>query len=227
MRLFIKLVRKIVLPFYWMYKNFSTKSCVHNYNLSPYNKIGKKARVDKRTDIHKLSLGDYSSISGPHSYVEDAIIGKYCSIARNTIIGPSSHNYNWVTTSNLLVLKDFGFINQDILDFPSVPTIIGNDVWIGINAIVLRGVTIGDGAIIAAGAVVTKDVAPYSIVGGVPAKHIKFRYSKNQISDLLSIAWWDWDEVRLKNNISLFYDIEKFIEKNKSSSNIDKSINKI
>tara|TARA_B110001450_G_C17637054_1_gene487630 strand:- start:490 stop:1143 length:654 start_codon:yes stop_codon:yes gene_type:complete len=215
MSLLIKISKKIILRVYWTYKNFKNNSHVYNYNLSIKTKIGKKVRVDKGTEIHKLELGDYSSISGP-SYIEDAIIGKYCSIARNTVIAPSSHNYEWVSTSHLLTLKDFGFINEDILSSQADPVIIGNDVWIGINAIVLRGIKIGDGAVVAAGAVVTKDVAPYSIVGGVPAKHIKFRYSKNQIKHLLNIMWWEWDKKKLKKNISLFYDIEKFIDANKS-----------
>jgi len=80
---------------------------------------------------------------------------------------------------------------------------IGNDVWIGLNAIIMSGVTVGDGAVIAAGAVVTKDVASYEIVGGVPAKHIVWRFDESKRNMLLGQCWWDWDSEKIKNNIDL------------------------
>ncbi len=80
--------------------------------------------------------------------------------------------------------------------------IIGNDVWIGFEAIILSGVTIGDGAIIGTRAVVTKDVPPYTIVGGVPAKPIRKRFSDYVISELLKLQWWNWSENRIKKNIA-------------------------
>lgn len=87
---------------------------------------------------------------------------------------------------------------------------IGNDVWIGANVILLPGVNIGDGAILGAGAVVTRDVAPYAVVGGVPAKVIKFRYSSEMIESFLRIKWWDWPIPRIEENIELFYQPELF-----------------
>lgn len=80
--------------------------------------------------------------------------------------------------------------------------IIGNDVWIGYEAVILAGVTVGDGAIIGARAVVTKDVPPYTIVGGVPAKTIRKRFSDDVISKLLKMKWWDWPEETIKRHIS-------------------------
>lgn len=80
--------------------------------------------------------------------------------------------------------------------------IIGNDVWIGYEAVILSGVTIGDGAIIGARAVVTRDVPPYTIVGGVPAKAIKKRFSEDTISSLLSLQWWDWSQEKIAENIA-------------------------
>ena len=80
--------------------------------------------------------------------------------------------------------------------------VIGNDVWIGYEAVILSGVTIGDGAIIGTRAVVTKDVPPYTIVGGVPAKKIRKRFSDNVISELLKLQWWNWSENKIKKNIA-------------------------
>ena len=84
-------------------------------------------------------------------------------------------------------------------------TLLGNDVWIGANATILSGVKIGDGAVIATGAVVNKDVAPYSVVGGVPAKHIKHRLMEDQVRGMLEIRWWDWPLDKIKDDRKLFY----------------------
>lgn len=87
---------------------------------------------------------------------------------------------------------------------------IGNDVWIGTIAVILSGVHIGDGAVVGAGAIVTKDVEPYEIVGGVPAKHIRYRFSKEMIASFLRIKWWDWPLSKIEENIELFYQPELF-----------------
>ena len=79
--------------------------------------------------------------------------------------------------------------------------VIGNDVWIGFEAVIMSGVTIGDGAIVGARAVVTKDVPPYTIVGGVPVKEIRKRFSDERISELLNLKWWDWPEEKIQMNI--------------------------
>ena len=95
--------------------------------------------------------------------------------------------------------------------------IIGNDVWIGAKSTIMSGVKIGDGVIIAAGALVTKDVEPYSVVGGNPAKHIKYRFDEEQIVDLLKIKWWEWNEDMIKEEAMLLWsrDINFFIGKHK------------
>jgi serine acetyltransferase len=94
--------------------------------------------------------------------------------------------------------------------------IIGNDVWIGAKATIMSGITIGDGAIIAAGSVVVKDVEPYSMVGGNPAKHLKFRFTEKQIDSLLKISWWNWTEDRIKSDAMMMWSdsIDEFIDKN-------------
>ncbi len=93
------------------------------------------------------------------------------------------------------------------------PVKIGNDVWIGANVSILSGVSIGDGAVIATGAVVVSDVEPYAIVGGVPAKLIKYRFEEEMREKLLKIKWWDWTLEKIENNIELFYDPQTFLEK--------------
>lgn len=90
---------------------------------------------------------------------------------------------------------------------------IGNDVWIGANVVILQGVHIGDGAIIAAGAVVTKDVDDYAIVGGVPAKLIRYRFSERQIKAFKEIQWWNWNMDKIQENMELFYRPEDFLKK--------------
>lgn len=90
---------------------------------------------------------------------------------------------------------------------------IGNDVWIGANVSILPGVTIGDGAIISAGAVVTKDVEPYAIVGGVPAKTIRYRFDRQTIKKLLVIKWWEWELEDLEENIECLFNVEKLLDR--------------
>lgn len=204
--------KKSILFLYWLVRNYVDGVSNHCYELSPKSKLGIKARINRKSQVIHVDLGDYSYISGPNAYVEDAVIGKYCSIARGVIIGVSDHNYNWITTSPIACSSEYGFVDKTIKEPQKHVPKIGHDVWIGLNAVILRGVTVGDGAVIAAGAVVTKDVAPYSIVGGIPAKHISFRFNKSKIDHLLRIKWWNWEKSKIAKNGHLLYNVEKFIE---------------
>ena len=135
------------------------------------------------------------------------IIGKFCSIACGAKFLFNSANH---TLSSLSTYPFPLFFEEWNLDRSNVCTswdnkgdiVIGNDVWIGYEAVILAGVTIGDGAIIGARAVVTKDVEPYTIVGGVPAAPIRKRFSKDTISNLLKIKWWDWPKEKIAKNIN-------------------------
>jgi virginiamycin A acetyltransferase len=145
------------------------------------------------------------------------IIGKFCMIASDVkfIMNGANHLTNSLSTYPFAI---FGKGWESAMDGKNYPKkgdiIIGNDVWIGYNATVMAGVTIGDGAVIAANSTVIKDVDPYSIVGGNPAKEIKKRFSKDIIKRLLELKWWNWDIEKITKNIQHLTgdEIEKIVE---------------
>jgi acetyltransferase-like isoleucine patch superfamily enzyme len=164
----------------------------------------------------QVSVGDYSYGLRPESFFsyhpDDRVqIGKFCSLADGVKFVFGHHATNQVGTFPIRALC-CGY--APYFDAKSKGHIeIGNDVWIGLNVIILSGVKIGDGAIIAAGSVVTKSIPPYSIYGGVPAKFIKHRLGEDQISQLQKIQWWDWPIEKIRENESLFYgDVDEFIK---------------
>lgn len=134
------------------------------------------------------------------------IIGKFCSIACGAkfIFNSANHTLSSLSTYPFpIFFEEWGLDVKNITDAwdNKGDIVIGNDVWIGYEAVIMSGVTIGDGAIIGTRAVVTKDVPPYTIVGGVPAKPIRKRFSEDVISSLLEIRWWDWPKERIAENI--------------------------
>ncbi|WP_318484299.1 CatB-related O-acetyltransferase [Photobacterium leiognathi] len=137
-------------------------------------------------------IGKYCYI-GKNVYITKAQIGNYTSIANNVLIGQGEHDYNKISTSSL-------FYNDEYEELTKESCIVGNDVWIGAGVIVLRGVTIGDGAVIGASAVVTKDIPPYSVACGVPARVIKKRFSDEFQNVVKASKWWcdDIDLARKK-----------------------------
>lgn len=143
-------------------------------------------------------------------------IGAFSSIASGISIVPNDHRIDWVTTSPIVSLKEFSFRKTDIIDeycnFEDRKITIGNDVWIGANCIIFEGVNIGDGAVIAAGSIVRKDVPPYAVVIGVD-KILKYRFSPVVIEKLLKIKWWDWDDSKIAANIDLMQDVEAFVKR--------------
>ena len=135
------------------------------------------------------------------------IIGKFCSIACGAkfIFTGANHTLNSLSTYPFpIFFEEWGL---DVANITSAwdnkgDIVVGNDVWIGYEAIIMQGVTIGDGAIIGTRALVTKDVPPYCVVGGVPAKIIKKRFPYETISKLKEMQWWDWPEEKIKSNLS-------------------------
>jgi acetyltransferase-like isoleucine patch superfamily enzyme len=161
----------------------------------------------------KHTYGPEPKIIGVPEIVVGSKIGKFCSIAENLqFIARGSHMMNWVTTYPFQAVWNMDVPLHNLP--PHSPIIIGNDVWIAANVKIKQGVTIGDGAVLATECFVTKDVPPYAVVGGNPAKIIKYRFTEKQISDLLEIKWWNWDDDTIKKTVPLLVsdDIDKFIE---------------
>lgn len=168
-----------------------------------------------------ISAGDYSYYAGfgrpfeesvlyldekdnERDDIDRLIIGKFCSIAYGAKFmmgGNQGHVHQWIATYPLEDLEGFKTSNTSYKR--KGDTVIGNDVWIGAEALLMPGVQIGDGAVIAARAVVTKNVGPYEIWGGNPARLIKKRFSDEEIKKLLALKWWDWDLEKLKENLHL------------------------
>jgi acetyltransferase-like isoleucine patch superfamily enzyme len=158
---------------------------------------------------------------GAHSYVQkkstifNTEIGRYCSIASYVSIAPGIHKIDGVSTHPSFYLKNIPLVKtySDEDTFPtSAKVTIGHDVWIGERALIVDGIIIGTGAIIAAGAVVTKNVEPYSIVGGIPAKHIKYRFDLATIEKLIESRWWENSEEWYDANYKKFLSPELLIK---------------
>jgi acetyltransferase-like isoleucine patch superfamily enzyme len=206
-----KLIRAALLPFGLLAKLCALAQAgardLHNRSRFPGSTVDADCRIGPQSVLgehcHILSgslvvncrMGSYSYV-GCDSIIQNASIGSYCSIGRQVFIGLGTHPIKHFSTSPLFYRKrnTFGVtVVREDLDFEEYrPVQIGNDVWIGARAMVMDGVRIGHGAVIAAGAVVTKDVEPYMIVGGVPAKVIGTRFDEGKADRLIKAGWWNW-----------------------------------
>jgi len=129
-------------------------------------------------------------------------IGKFCSLAPHVAVWESLHNHRRITTYYILSEVFGESFRQDVTSKGAVR--IGNDVWIGTRTVILSGVTIGDGAVIGAGSVVSKDIPPYAIAAGAPATPLKSRFPTQVVQRLQQLQWWDWSEEELKRNQFVF-----------------------
>ncbi len=161
--------------------------------------------------LNRVTLGAFTYI-GDNTRVNNTVFGKFCSIAQDVKICLGTHPSDTFVSTHPVFYSTQKQVNVCFADknyfkeFENL--IIGNDVWIGANAIIKGGLNIGDGSIIGAGSVVTKDVPPYAIVGGIPARVIKYRFSETEIRKLLKLKWWDKDINWIRKNFKKFHDIK-------------------
>ena len=181
--------------------------------------IGRRCEILANSRVEYSSLGDYSYL-GENCEVADAVIGKFTAIANAVRIGapnhpmdrPSQHRFTYCPEYyEASATRDRDFF----ADRRAAKVTIGNDCWIGHGVIILPSVTVGDGAVIAAGAVVSRNVLPYTIVGGVPARPIRKRFPDAVAERLVRIAWWDWPDEIIFERLGDFRSeaIEQFCER--------------
>lgn len=176
------------------------------------SRLDGKIRVGEKTIIQGASIngeteiGRNTTLFGPGIAIYTALntvtIGNFCSIARNVLIQEYGHMTDRLTTYFILHHVFGDDWKKEITSKGSIS--IGNDVWVGANAVILTGVTIGDGAVIGANSVVTKDIPPYAVAAGSPAKLVKHRFDKPVIERLLELKWWLWPQERILKNRGLF-----------------------
>lgn len=198
-------------------KNYFTfrrlKKQFQNRNLSflaLYDKsseISNRSRIQRFVILRRCTVSEYTYI-GYNTNIYHAGIGKFCSISKDVCIGLPSHPSKFISTSPIFVNihngTGYSWSKQNMFDSTPGKVVINNDVWIGMKSTIMGGVTIGNGAIIAAHSVVTKDVPPYAIVGGVPAKIIKYRFNEDIIEALQKAEWWKQPDDFLRESIKAF-----------------------
>jgi len=187
---------------------FDTSCHINNCEFEKYVVIFENSR------LYAAKIGAYSYIQ-MGGRIFNCEIGRFCSIAASVSIAPGMHPLECTSTHPSFYFATPSlpkiYVTHDKFPVYS-PVRIGNDVWIGEKVVILDGVKVGDGAVIAAGAIVIKDVEPYSVVGGVPARHIKYRFDEHTIQLVQESQWWNYTDEWFEENKELMLDTEKFVE---------------
>lgn len=214
---------RAILKFMYRYIK-SIQLRLHGVTISPFAYFNGDTLFEGTNVIHRGTVVSGSKIGygtyiGANTQLGNAEIGRYCSIASNVKVVTATHpTKGFVSTSPMFfsTLRQTGKTYCDTIKFNEFllvngrSVIVGNDVWIGDNVIIKGGITIGHGAIVAMDACVTKDIPPYAIVGGVPAKIIRYRFSEEEISRLLALEWWNKPETWIIKHSSMFTNVKDF-----------------
>lgn len=210
----LKVLKKTIKHFL-LQRKFPKSKIFYGASLDKDSLIGKNTVLFNNVFLQNVQVDDYSYIQSS-SVLINTKVAKFCSIASNVQIGLPEHPLHMVSTSPIFYDNTqplpFFFADKKRFESDIKVTIVNDDVWIGYGAIIKSGVNIGVGAVVGAGAVVTKNVEPYSIVAGVPAKHIRYRFEKDIREKLLASKWWTFDENRLEKLVLCFDSPEIFIK---------------
>lgn len=198
------------------HKQLSEKPTIHANCYIRDSHIGPWTELGMGTTLMESTFGAYSYAAGDVSIVY-ADVGRFCSIASHVRINPGNHPM-WRVTQNHFTYRramyGFGEDDQEFFEWRRAHRCtIEHDVWLGHGVIVMPGVKIGIGAVVGSGGVVTKDIPPYTIAVGVPARPIKLRFAEPIVEKLLAIRWWEWDHATLGQRFDDLLDVETFVEK--------------
>jgi len=198
-------------------KMLSEKPTIHPSSHIRKSQIGGWTAIGPNCSISESTFGDYSYLAGNVSMVWTDV-GKFASIAAQTRINPGNHP-TWRVTQHHSTYRriQYGFDTVEDAEFfqwrKDHRCTIGHDVWIGHGVTVIAGKSVGTGAVVGSGAVVTKDIPPYAIAVGVPARVVKFRFPPDVVEKLMATQWWDWDRATLVERFKDLLDLETFLEK--------------